>query len=101
MNFKKLCLLFIILTSLIFIIERKTISESKTFQQKEFEKDKKKTQENLLFSLGCNSCHTFEGPSETIPLNARKKIKGPNLWIAGNKYQKKYCRTSWISSNNT
>ena len=95
MNFKKLCFLFIILIPLIFTIGRKTVSESKTFQQKKIERIKKKTQENLLFSLGCNSCHTFEGPSETIPLNARKKIKGPNLWIAGNKFQKKYLE-AWL-----
>ena len=55
----------------------------------------KKIQENLLFTLGCNSCHAFEGPSKKIPLNARKRIKGPNLWIAGNKYQKKYLET-WL-----
>ena len=31
----------------------------------------------------------------TIRIKLGKKIKGPNLWIAGNKYQKKYLET-WL-----
>ncbi len=90
MKFNKTNSFLIIILFVIFVSETKTISEGETVKQKRHETIELKSHENQLHSLGCTNCHTFQGPLKRISLRERKKIKGPNLWIAGNKYQKKY-----------
>ena len=84
-----------IIICLVLLPEAITTSEGETIIQKNNKAIKMENHENQLLSLGCTNCHTFQGPSVKIPLRERKKTKGPNLWIAGNKYQKKYLET-WL-----
>lgn len=95
MKFIKINSFLAVILFFIFVSETKTNSESETVKQKSHKTIVLKSHENQLHSLGCTNCHTFQGPLKKISLRERKKIKGPNLWIAGNKYQKKYLET-WL-----
>ena len=39
---------------------------------------------------GCNACHYTDGPAKEKTIDDQLAKKGPELWYAGSKFQKKF-----------